>query len=98
MFFAKYSPSDVLKSLLPYYLQENKNCMVEKDKTGMTPFLWAIKENETMEIAKLLRIYGADVTARNNLKENAIKIAKEGKGNIDEKIKRLESWGVENDR
>ena len=71
--------------------------MEEKDKSGMTPFLWAVKDNETMEIAKLLRIYGADVSARNNLKENAIKIAKDGNGNIDEKIKRLESWGVENE-
>lgn len=98
MFFAKYSTPELLKALLPYYVQINKNCMEEKDKSGMTPFLWAVKENETMEIAKLLRIYGADVSARNNLKENAIKIAKDGNGNIDEKIKRLESWGVENDR
>lgn len=96
MFFAKYSTPELLKSLLPYYVQINKRCMEEKDKSGMTPFLWAVKENETMEIAKLLRIYGADVSVRNNLKENAIKIAKEGNGNIDEKIKRLESWGVEN--
>ena len=97
MYFAMYSTPQILKALLPYYIQENKDCMLKKDNQGMTAFLWAIKANENMEVARLLRIYGANVFDVNKNNENAIKIAKTANGNKDEKIKRLISWGVEND-
>ena len=95
MYFAQYSNTKILKALLPYYIQINKNCMQERDRDGLTPFLYAITYNENIEVAKLLRMYGADVNVINNDKENAVQLVK--KSNLNDKysrIEKLESWGV----
>ncbi len=94
MYLARYSNPKVLKALLPYYVQKNRKCIEAKDKAGKTPFLYAIEYNNDLEVAKLLRMYGAEVNAKCN-EGNAITITKKSEiNNKEERIERLISWGV----
>lgn len=97
MYFAKYASPQILKAILPYYVQQNKNCMSKKDNEGMTAFLYAVQETESLDVIRLFRIYGSDVFEKNNEKENAIQIAKKRTNDSDSIIRKLEAWGVEND-
>lgn len=97
MYFAKYASPQILKAILPYYVQKNKNCMNKKDNEGMTAFLYAVQETESLDVIRLFRIYGSDVFEKNNEKENAIQIAKKRTNDSDSIIRKLEAWGVEND-
>lgn len=74
-------------------VSKNERALERRDAEGLTPFIYAAKYNTDFRMIKLLRMYGADVEAKDKYGNNAIKLAKEN--NNDEKVLvRLESYGV----
>ncbi len=93
MYFARYGTFEQMLALLPDMVSENELVLSRKDDNGMTPFLYAAAYNRDFNVMKVLRMYGANVYARDNEGWNALKLAKENK-NDENIILRLNSYGV----
>ena len=92
MYFCKYGKFEQLNSFLPNMVNANESVLSRTDNNGLTPFLYAVAYNHDYRIMKLLRMYGADVQAKDKNGKNAFVLAKEN-GNTSI-CKRLESYGV----
>ena len=92
MFLARYGNFDQLRELVPE-LSVNPISLEKKDKRGMTPFLYAAAYNNNFMAMKVLRMYGANVFAKDINGNNAYDLAKL-EGNDEEILRRLESYGV----
>lgn len=97
MYFARYGTFEQLNSFLPALVSKNENVLERRDKRGLTPFLYAAAYNHDYRIMKLLRMYGANVFAKDNDGNNALDLAKKYENTTDEDSSigdRLKSYGV----
>ena len=83
MYFCKYGKFEQLNSFLPNMVNANESVLSRTDNNGLTPFLYAAAYNHDYRIMKLLRMYGADVQAKDKNGKNAFVLAKEN-GNTSE--------------
>ena len=93
MFFARYGNFEQLLTFVPELLSKNPISLEKKDKRGMTPFLYAAAYNNNFMAMKVLRMYGANVLAKDKNGNDAYDLAKL-EGNDEEILRRLESYGV----
>ena len=97
MCFSAYGKFEQFISLFSNMVEENPDIIERKDNNGMTPFLYAASYNHDYRIMKLLRMYGADVNAKDNNGRNAVVLAREFKNTTEDNNtieKRLNSYGV----
>ena len=91
MFIARYGDFVLVNSVLPEMLAKNPSVLERRDRDGNTPFLYAAQYNDDVNVLKVFRMYGADIYAVNNNKENARVLADLNSYAVQE---RLESYGV----
>lgn len=94
MYIIKYGNAELVKQVLPVFLRANKKAMEQKDINGWTPFLYAAVYNPDPKVLKILRMYGANVSAQDIHKNNAVSLAKLHNPNKDEIIETLNKYGV----
>jgi len=95
MYIARYGDFTFIKKVLPKMLANNPLILERKDQKGFTPFLYAAAYNEDYRVMKILRMYGANVYAKDNNGNNAYILAIKYQNDEKEEIlRRLESYGV----
>ena len=96
MYFAQYGDFELLKEIIPKIIDNDKYALERTDSKGMTPFLYAAAYNPDYRVMKLLRMYGANVYAKDTNKKSAYVLANENAEENVKKIKleRIQSYGV----
>lgn len=97
MYISGYSSKELLKDYLVKILSSDKKALTRKDSQGVTPFLYAASYNSDPDVMKILRMYGADVCARDKNNNNAYTLAVKYNPQKEKVIERLESYGVYNE-